>query len=459
MNKRIRIAWIFSLISIACIIFFQSLWLVYLFRQNRKTYTEDVNRVFVNVMDGVLDVYSYTRPPVNLGFMSVGVDVVKEKVIIHRKDSVRVIGYEKSIGAMRATQMAIYDLWIESGQIEFAKIDTMVRSSALLPDGGQEYRLTLIDISTGEVLASTGEMKRGVRCHTDAYRIGLESNHGVYATFHYPISTFFKQMFFLMLASLMLFIVLLVSLIYQIRTIQIQRKVSQIREEFVYSMVHELKAPLAYVRNALLLLAGPGGEKEKGEAGRPMLLENMRGRVEMLGNMLEKMLTEGRWSGKLLVSNDAISLAGLSARLTEQIGMHFGAADRLHFINESGLEQVTADRLHFSNMLYNLIENAFKYGGQGVEVTVCFRYVQGRFEVEVRDTGPGISPKYHARIFESFYRVQEVADQGIVGFGVGLSYVKHVAQAHGGSVRVYSQEGHGAQFVVNIAVSYKKEKS
>ena len=115
-------------------------------------------------------------------------------------------------------------------------------------------------------------------------------------------------------------------------------------------------------------------------------------------------------------------------------------------------EAITArvDETHFKHMLYNLIDNSLKYGNEGVNIEVMVKQQAGQLLVAIKDDGPGIDPKYHQRIFDRFYRVADGDRHDVKGYGLGLSYVKEIVEAHNGSIRIESQPGKGTTFTIEI---------
>ena len=113
---------------------------------------------------------------------------------------------------------------------------------------------------------------------------------------------------------------------------------------------------------------------------------------------------------------------------------------------------VLGDRDRLRQLIANLIENAIRYTPPPGEILVSVRRLGERVEVSVADTGIGIAPEHHERIFERFYRVDQARTRSLGGSGLGLAIVRQIAEAHGGSVRVVSGVGEGAEFVVELPV-------
>jgi two-component system phosphate regulon sensor histidine kinase PhoR len=108
------------------------------------------------------------------------------------------------------------------------------------------------------------------------------------------------------------------------------------------------------------------------------------------------------------------------------------------------------DENHLSNAIFNLLDNALKYGGEGVRIGLHAEVKSGRLILAVTDTGPGIPKAVQGMIFEKFYRVSTGNRHDIKGFGLGLSYVKQIVHLHKGRIELRSKEGEGAVFTLKL---------
>ncbi|MEQ8822672.1 MAG: ATP-binding protein [Sumerlaeia bacterium] len=226
-------------------------------------------------------------------------------------------------------------------------------------------------------------------------------------------------------------------------------RLENIRREFVGNVSHELRTPIASVRGyAETLLDGALDDPE--DARR--FTERILNQSERLGEIIEDLLC---LSG--LESQSQIELA---ERPLDDIvesavqSCQFMAQERSALL-ETRYEAPVMVKLNgrlLERAFSNLIENGLKYGGKRVEVRTTVAEDRGTFwaEVHVRDFGPGIAREHLPRIFERFYRVDKARSRDQGGTGLGLSIVKHVVNAHGGTVWVESQLGHGANFVCRL---------
>lgn len=257
-----------------------------------------------------------------------------------------------------------------------------------------------------------------------------------------------KQMYFWIASGIMLLLVLIgfgASVFYLYR----QKFLNETQKDFVNNFTHEFKTPLAVIKIASEVLQQPD------IAQKPERLHNYAGIIgeqtthlqSQVQRLLEIAYTD-RTSLALektsFVINDAIKEAinSLQPLITQKGGTVITDFSK-------GDIAVTADRYYILLTLINLIENAVKYATvPNISVTA---YTDGNdCCVAVTDNGIGINEEYHKKIFNRFFRVTEGELHNAKGFGLGLSFVKKVADAHGGKIEVQSEPGKGSTFTLKI---------
>ncbi|HET6724143.1 MAG TPA: ATP-binding protein, partial [Chitinophagaceae bacterium] len=119
-------------------------------------------------------------------------------------------------------------------------------------------------------------------------------------------------------------------------------------------------------------------------------------------------------------------------------------------VNAEGDTRLQGDRLHLLSVVFNLLDNALKYGNSNTAVKFELKEKEHDVELTVADNGIGISPEYQDRIFEKFFRVPIGNTHNTKGYGLGLSYVSHVVQRHKGKIEVESQPGLGSKFIITL---------
>jgi two-component system phosphate regulon sensor histidine kinase PhoR len=230
------------------------------------------------------------------------------------------------------------------------------------------------------------------------------------------------------------------------------RKLENTRQEFVANVSHELRTPLSLIKGYVETLRD-GASADPAVAAR--FLEIIEKHVNRLSFLIEDLLTVSQLeSGKLVLNLQPMVLRDVMSRVLDDLaGAAASRQVQLHNRVPPGLE-VNADADRLQQVLFNLVENAIKYGRASGKVTIeTGPSAQGMVEVLVTDDGPGIPPPAVGRVFERFFRVDRARSRESGGTGLGLAIVKHIVQAHGGEVGLRSEVGHGSTFHFTIPLA------
>lgn len=227
------------------------------------------------------------------------------------------------------------------------------------------------------------------------------------------------------------------------------RRLENIRREFVANVSHELKTPLAAIQgSAETLLDGAMEDPEYGRKFLQRILEHSERLHSLIMDMLRLARIESESSAFQFTQVD------LSHIIEESINAHQEMADHKNIqltVKASSLAPVVmGDAEGLRTILDNLVVNGIKYTPEGGKVQVSWHIDRKMVQVEVKDTGIGISHEHQQRIFERFYRVDAARSRELGGTGLGLSIVKHLAQMFDGSVSVESKPFEGSRFIVRL---------
>jgi two-component system phosphate regulon sensor histidine kinase PhoR len=251
-----------------------------------------------------------------------------------------------------------------------------------------------------------------------------------------------------LLAAILFTAVILFCFAYSVQVIFRQKKVSEMKTDFINNMTHEFKTPIATISLAADSITSPmiSGNPNKVQRFADIIKQEnkrMNSQVEKVLQMalLDKRDFELRLSDVNLhdVINQAITNISLQA---EKRG------GTVHTSLQAEQPVIQADLTHISNIINNLLDNANKYSPEKPEISVLTRNVPNGVEVIVQDKGVGMSKESRKHIFDRFYRVHTGNLHDVKGFGLGLSYVKAMMTAHKGQIEVRSELGKGSSFIL-----------
>jgi two-component system phosphate regulon sensor histidine kinase PhoR len=227
-----------------------------------------------------------------------------------------------------------------------------------------------------------------------------------------------------------------------------QRRLETIRRDFVANVSHELKTPLTVIGGFAETLR----DRELREEDRLRFIETIEANTRRMQRIVDDLLDLSRYeSGNWLPNIMANDLAGVVADVFTSVQRAAGAK-RLALVFQAPPEarRVDADPTALRQVLTNLIENAVRHTTNGGVTVRAEAPATGGTTVSVSDTGSGIPAEHLGRIFERFYRVDPARSRSEGGTGLGLSIVRHLAEAHGGSVRAESAVGQGTTITVHF---------
>lgn len=254
----------------------------------------------------------------------------------------------------------------------------------------------------------------------------------------------------ILVGAVTFFLIILAAFYVTVKTLLNQKKLSQIKSDFINNMTHEFKTPLATISLAVDALKSPKvqANPEKAVYFTNIIKEEnirMNKHVETIlqAAFIEKQELNLTLS-KVSVHEMVREVAGTFALQLQDKNGH------IDFLLNASKDTISGDDTHFRNLISNLIDNAIKYSQDPVRIVISSHSTKNYFVMRIQDNGIGMSKESVKRIFEKFYRAHTGNLHNVKGFGLGMSYVKTVVDAHKGKIKVDSAVGKGTSFTVEV---------
>ncbi len=259
-----------------------------------------------------------------------------------------------------------------------------------------------------------------------------------------------KQMSWMIIGSILFTILIFIAFFVTLKALLKQKKLSEIKSDFINNMTHEFKTPLATISLAVDALKNEKviNDRAKTEYFSGIIKEEnkrMNKQVETIlqAAMLDKQ--EIQLNLKSFHAHDLINTAvnNMKLPIEEKQG-------KLEVSLEATDDIICADEVHFTNLVNNLLDNAVKYSKDNLVIKLCTQNINHHFRIKIEDNGIGMNKETLHRIFEKFYRAHTGNLHNVKGFGLGLSYVKTIVHAHHGKIKAESTLGRGSCFTIDM---------
>jgi signal transduction histidine kinase/ActR/RegA family two-component response regulator len=230
------------------------------------------------------------------------------------------------------------------------------------------------------------------------------------------------------------------------------------KDEFLATLAHELRNPLAPIRTGLQALARPGGNRDGGTAIRAIMERQLSQMVRLIDDLLDVSRIS---SGKVVLQRSRVDLRAI-AELAIEASQPFISAGRHEFAADlpQGPVWVDGDASRLSQVIINLLNNAAKYTAEGGKIALTLTSNATDALIQVRDNGVGIPPDMLREVFDMFTQVNRTLDRSQGGLGIGLSLVRRLTELHGGEVHADSEGlGRGSTFTLRLPVIAAAEAS
>lgn len=270
---------------------------------------------------------------------------------------------------------------------------------------------------------------------------------------HFPdLSSYIFSSVRFVIPALIFTVVLLITFIFTIVSVFRQKKLSEMKNDFIHHLTHEFKTPISTISLAAQML------NDESVAKSPMMLQHttkiINDETKRLRMQVEKVLQMSLFDrGPAQLKKEELDVDALIAGVIDTFNLkvsQFGGSIISKLESEDPI--VEADKMHLTNVIFNLMDNAVKYRREDVDLQLEIRTYNEKDKVVIviQDNGIGIKKEDVKRIFEKFYRVQNGNLHNVKGFGLGLAYVKKIITDHKGDIRAESELGRGTKFIITL---------
>ncbi|MEO6837280.1 MAG: HAMP domain-containing sensor histidine kinase [Ginsengibacter sp.] len=436
MKKIFSLIIVLVFVSLMGIIFFQYVWIKQALQDKENQFDEAVNMVTINAANDLINERAKLSPfdsrknadlllPLNVFPTTIAHNFSRHEIreIINKefeKNNINNINFEFAI----STTSMIGDN-LQSRNFYNAYSDSINNHSFIIP----------LDPPGGSLAE------------------GITPQELLWVVVPHVRNVIWKQMFWMLMGAVVFTCVIFAAFFITIRALLNQKKLSEIKSDFINNMTHEFKTPLATISLAVDALKNEKviNDKTKMNYFSGIIKEENKRMNKQVETILQAALLD-KQDVQLNVSplhaKDLINAAvnNILLPLKEKNGQlekSFNASNDL----------IMADDVHFTNIINNLLDNAVKYSDENLKIKITTSNFNSHLRIKIEDNGIGMNKETLSRVFEKFYRAHTGNIHNVKGFGLGLSYVKSIVDAHNGKIKAESTPGKGSCFTLDVPIA------
>ena len=314
-----------------------------------------------------------------------------------------------------------------------------------------DRNFTLMEVDAdGRILRQNNGQLSSIALNTRVFSTRRDQSRGIRLALNNPYPTLARRLSPLFLASAIILILFGAILLRLLRYLDEQKMMADLRNDFSYAMVHDMKSPLSsIIMGARFLHSGKVDDKPEIKEKYYAIIES---EAEHLLALVNKLLTISKLENKKLILNkQEVNLEHVIEDIVEKAKAK--TTKNIDFIVDLLVRHVLADEQYLTEAISNLVDNAIKYSKDEIRISITTQNSDKYVLLKVRDNGIGISREDQRIIFDKFGRAavhEQNRKGGVSGFGLGLNYVDQVMQAHGGKVTVASEKDYYSEFTLFI---------
>ena len=322
---------------------------------------------------------------------------------------------------------------------------------SLLSVVGLNRDFTILEVDgMGKILRRSNSQETSTALKTRVFSTRRDQSKGIQLALNDPYPTLARQLSPLFLASGIILILFGAILLRLLRYLDEQKMMADLRNDFSYAMVHDMKSPLSsIIMGARFLHSGKVDDKPEIKEKYFTIIES---EANHLLTLVNKLLTISKLENKKLILNkQTFNLEPVIDDMIEKVKAK--TEKNIDFTVDLLTKHVLADEQYLTEAISNLIDNAIKYSKEDIKISITSQSTDKYVLLKVRDNGIGISKEEQHIIFDKFGRAaihEQNRKGGVSGFGLGLNYVDQVMQAHGGKVTVNSEKDQYSEFTLYI---------
>lgn len=335
-------------------------------------------------------------------------------------------------------------------------LETLLRNEFVHRNINIDFEYVIYDCFTDSIVfgdyISLGETEKD-QLQSKSYKMKWDRD-GHYFGIFFPSKELYilsKMGIWMFSSSIILLIIIFFA--YTINVILKQKRLSEIKNDFINNITHEFKTPISTISLSADVLL------QSNIINEPLRLANYANIIKeennRLKNQVDKVLQLATLDkDKLKLEDENIDLHALIKASVKSFGLIVREKEgEISCKLNADKHTIFGDKIHISNTLHNLIDNAIKYSSHHPKVEVETNSHNGFIEISVKDNGIGVPKESQKHIFDKFYRTPTGNIHDIKGFGLGLNYVKTIVEAYSGSVKLISKENEGSTFVIKLPLN------
>ena len=339
-------------------------------------------------------------------------------------------------------------------RVNFRMLDQDIRTELINNGINIPYHLTVSTTDGREVYRCPDYTDEGKEYTYEKvlFRYDPQSKRGV-VRIHFPdMNSYIFSSVRFMIPSIIFTIVLLITFIFTIVVIFRQKRYTEIKNDFINNMTHELKTPIASISLAVQMMNDDSVTKSE------QMTKHLGGVIadetKRLRFLVEKVLQMSMFDKKSIIfKKKELDLNEMVEQIAQTFTLrveHTGG--KIYTQIEAVDSAIYVDEVHFQNAITNLMDNAVKYRKQDEPLDIYIHTWNDadKLYLSIRDTGQGIKKENLRKIFDKFYRVHTGNKHDVKGFGLGLAYVKKVVDLHQGEIKAESEVGKGTKFTISL---------